>query len=66
MNPMVEVLERVQGRSGELVLRRSGAALEVILNGAFLISTANEVSSRAMVTAALPHTQSSFLTRMFL
>jgi spermidine synthase len=51
----VEVLERVQGRSGELVLRRSGADLEVILNGAFLISTANDVSSRAMVAAALPH-----------
>jgi spermidine synthase len=50
-----EVLERVEGRSGELVLRRSDAALEVILNGAFLISTANDASSRAMVTAALPH-----------
>jgi spermidine synthase len=50
----VEVLERVHGRSGELVLRRCGADLEVILNGAFLISTANDVSSRAMVSAALP------------
>ena len=55
VSAVVEVLEREAGRSGELVLRRSGAALEVILNGAFLISTANEVSSRAMVTAALPH-----------
>ena len=55
MNPTVEVLERVQGRSGELVLRRSAADLEVIVNGAFLISTANDASSRAMVTAALPH-----------
>ena len=55
MNPAVAVLERVEGRSGELVLRRSGADLEVILNGAFLISTANDASSRAMVTAALPH-----------
>ena len=42
-------LERLEGRSGELVLRRSGADLEVILNGAFLISTANEDSSRAMI-----------------
>ena len=54
MSP-VEVLERTEGRSGELVLRRSGADLEVILNGAFLISTANDASSRAMVSAALPH-----------
>jgi len=51
----VEVLERAEGRSGELVLRRSGADLEVILNGAFLISTANDASSRAMVSAALPY-----------
>ena len=54
-SPVADVLERIVGRSGELVLRRSGADLEVILNGAFLISTANDASSRAMVTAALPH-----------
>jgi spermidine synthase len=53
--PPAEVLERCAGRSGELVLRRCGADLEVILNGAFLISTANDASSRALVTAALPH-----------
>ncbi len=52
---MDEVLERTQGRSGELVLRRSRGHLEVILNGAFLISTENDASSRAMVAAALPH-----------
>ena len=50
-----DVLERVQGNSGELVLRRSRGHLEVILNGAFLISTENDASSRAMVSAALPH-----------
>jgi spermidine synthase len=50
-----EVLERTEGRSGELVLRRSRGHLEVILNGAFLISTENDASSRAMVSAALPH-----------
>jgi spermidine synthase len=55
VSPAVRTLERCAGRSGELVLRRSGADLEVILNGAFLISTANEVSSRALVSAALPH-----------
>jgi len=48
-----EVLERVEGRSGELVLRRRAGHLEVILDGAFLISTENEASSRAMVTAGL-------------
>jgi len=52
---MDEVLERTQGHSGELVLRRSRGHLEVILNGAFLISTENDASSRAMVSAALPH-----------
>jgi spermidine synthase len=61
VNPAVEVIERAQGRSGELVLRRRGADLEVILNGAFLISTANDSSSRAMVTAALPHLMGSEL-----
>jgi spermidine synthase len=55
MSSVAEVLERVEGRSGELVLRRSGADLEVIMNGAFLISSANDASSRALVTAALPH-----------
>lgn len=50
---MSEVLERVEGRSGELVLRRRAGHLEVILDGAFLISTENEASSRAMVTAGL-------------
>lgn len=48
------VIERRQGRCGELILRRSGAALEIIADGAFLISTENEASSRAMITAALP------------
>jgi len=48
-----EVLERVEGRSGELVLRRRAGHLEVILDGAFLISTENEASSRALVTVGL-------------
>jgi len=49
-----DVHERREGRCGELVLRRSGEHLEVIANGAFLISTANEASSRALMAAALP------------
>jgi spermidine synthase len=58
---MPEVVERVQGRSGELVLRRMAGDLEVILNGAFLISTANDASSRAMVAAALPYLEGTTL-----
>ncbi len=49
-----EVLARVQGRCGELVLRRSGVHLEIICAGAFLISTRNEASSRALIAAAAP------------
>ena len=51
----VEVLERAAGRSGELVLRRSGDDLEVIAGGTFLISSANADSSRALVIAGLPY-----------
>ena len=50
----VAILERAAGGSGELVLRRSGADLEVIAGGTFLISSANADSSRALVTAGLP------------
>lgn len=49
-----EVLARAAGRSGELVLRRSGADLEVIAGGTFLISSANTASSVALITAGLP------------
>lgn len=48
-----EVLARAAGRSGELVLRRSGADLEVVAGGTFLISSANVASSVAVVTAGL-------------
>jgi len=54
-----EVLERAMGRSGELILRRSGADLEIILNGTFLISTANAASSVALIAAALPFLRSA-------
>lgn len=49
---MSEVLERVAGECGELVLRRSGADLEVIANGMFLMDTRNGESERLMVTVA--------------
>jgi spermidine synthase len=48
------VVERREGRSGELVLRRRGEQWEVVLDGTFLIASVNEVSSRALIRAALP------------
>lgn len=48
------VVERIAGRLGELVLRRRGGDLEIIADGSFLISTANDASSRAMINCALP------------
>ena len=47
-------IERAPGVSGELVLRRGPAGLEVIANGVFLVSAANAASSRALVAAAWP------------
>ncbi|GAA4426516.1 spermidine synthase [Georgenia halophila] len=49
---MTEVLERIDGVCGELVLRRSGADFEVIANGMFLMDTRNGESERLLVTAA--------------
>ncbi len=51
----VEEIERAEGLSGELVLRRGPAGLEVIANGVFLVSAANAASSRALIRAAWPH-----------
>ena len=48
-----EVLERAAGRSGELVLRRNGANLEVIADGMFLMSSVNAPSCEALITAGL-------------
>ena len=50
-----EEIERAQGASGELVLRRGPAGLEIVANGVFLVSAANAASSRALVAAAWPH-----------
>jgi spermidine synthase len=49
-----EEIERVEGASGELVLRRGTAGLEIVANGVFLVSAANAASSRALVAAAWP------------
>jgi spermidine synthase len=50
-----EEIERSEGVSGELVLRRGAAGLEVIANGVFLVAAANAASSRALVSAAWTH-----------
>jgi spermidine synthase len=49
-----EEIDRAQGVSGELVLRRGPAGLEIVANGVFLVSAANAASSRALVAAAWP------------
>jgi spermidine synthase len=50
-----EEMERAQGVSGELVLRRGPAGLEIVANGVFLVSAANAASSRALAAAAWPY-----------
>ena len=50
-----EEIERAEGSSGELVLRRGSAGLEIVAGGVFLVSAANSASSRALVSAAWPH-----------
>ncbi|WP_158881041.1 spermidine synthase [Amycolatopsis anabasis] len=49
---MAEVLDRVDGECGELVLRRVGADFEVIANGVFLMDTRNGESERLLVSVA--------------
>lgn len=46
-----EVLDRLTGVCGELVLRRAGADFEIIANGVFLMDTRNGESERLMVAA---------------
>ena len=55
MDPGIAVvLERRQTADGELVLRRAGGHLELIMNGVFLMSTSNGASERELVRAARP------------
>lgn len=49
---MTEVLDVVDGKSGELVLRRAGEDFEVIANGVFLMDTRNGESERLLVSVA--------------
>lgn len=52
MHEPVEEIERIVGRSGELVLRRRGAHHEIIANGVFLMDTRDGRSERLLVGAA--------------
>jgi spermidine synthase len=54
-------IERAQGLSGELVLRRGPGGLEIVANGVFLVSAANAASSRALAAAAWPHVEGDAL-----
>ena len=49
---MVELVDKVNGVCGELILRRVGADFEVIANGVFLMDTRNGESERLLVSAA--------------
>ena len=49
---MSQVLARVEGVCGELVLRQAGPHHEIIANGVFLMDTRNGESERLMVRAA--------------
>jgi spermidine synthase len=51
VNEEPEVLDRLTGVCGELVLRRVGADFEIIANGVFLMATRNGESERLMVDA---------------
>jgi spermidine synthase len=48
-----EFVDRRQGPSGEIVLRRRGERFEVIANGCFLMDSSDGRSERLMVSAAL-------------
>ncbi len=47
------LVERVQGRLGELALRAAGGHCEIIANGVFLMDTRNGASERLIVRLAL-------------
>jgi spermidine synthase len=53
MNDLPEVLDRVAGDRGEVVLRRRGQHFEIISNGTFLMDTTAGASERLLVTSAL-------------
>ena len=55
MDESAVVIERAGGRAGELALLRRGGELQIVCNGAFVIASSNERSSRALISAARPY-----------
>lgn len=53
MDDPAELVDRREGLSGEIALRRRGECFEVIANGCFLMDSSDGRSERLMVTAAL-------------
>jgi len=51
--PEVEVIERCQGKAGEIQLQRRGSEYEIIYNGVFLMATYNGASEKAAIREAL-------------
>src|SRR5579871_213427 len=49
----VQLVERREGRHGEVALRRRGECFEIIANGCFLMDSSDGRSERLMVSAAL-------------
>ncbi|MGI9001635.1 MAG: spermidine synthase [Pseudonocardia sp.] len=52
MDEKTDVVERVAGHCGELVLLRRGTHHEIVANGVFLMDTRGGASERLLVTAA--------------
>jgi spermidine synthase len=53
LGEMAHVIDRRQGRHGEVALRRRGDHFEIIANGCFLMDSSDGRSERLMVSAAL-------------
>lgn len=51
----LNVIERLQGKGGEIQLQRRGDHYEIIYNGVFLMATYNGASERAVIERALEH-----------
>jgi len=49
----VQLVDRREGRHGEVALRRRGECFEIIANGCFLMDSSDGRSERLMVSAAL-------------
>jgi spermidine synthase len=58
---VAEVLDRVDGRAGELVLQRRGEVLEVVSAGVFLMDTADGRSERLLVRETVAAAEASRL-----